>query len=375
MLAVETALVRPCATARDELWGRQSCLQPAFEPAPPWTCKPDEPAAARFGCPTVPRVGLAVLVFQVAFAQTWVMQQTGTSASLRGVSAVSDRVVWASGSGGTWIRTTDGGATWHAAIVPGAETLDFRGIHAIDATTAWLLSSGPGDKSRIYKTTDAGGHWTLQYTNPDAKGFFDAIAFWNPAHGVVVGDPVDGQFVILTTDDGGTTWKRQATPAALPNEGAFAASNTCLRVSGSGGVWFGTGGPGAARVFRSKDGGRSWTIATTQIRNDGASAGISPAHSPTLAMASRLAAITRNPRRPPRTLRLQRTAVQLGPHRLGRDRTGSDRRLSTSPAAGRGSQPAPRGPTFPWTMVRTGNNSIPKRTTRWVEQGRMRSGW
>jgi photosystem II stability/assembly factor-like uncharacterized protein len=183
-------------------------------------------------------------------------------------------VVWASGSGGTWLRTTDGGATWRAATVPGAEALDFRGVQALDETTAWLLSSGSGDKSRIYKTTDAGGHWTLQYTNPDAKGFFDAIAFWNPVHGVVVGDPVDGHFVILTTSDGGTTWKRQAAPPALANEGAFAASNTCLRVNGKRAAWFGTGGPGAARVFRSQDGGRSWSVAPTAIRNDGASAGI-----------------------------------------------------------------------------------------------------
>jgi photosystem II stability/assembly factor-like uncharacterized protein len=215
-----------------------------------------------------------MLVAQVAFAQTWVTQQSGTTASLRGVSAVSDGVVWASGSGGTWLRTTDGGATWHAAIVVGAEALDFRGVQALDETTAWLLSSGPGDKSRIYKTTDAGGHWTLQYTNPDAKGFFDAIAFWNPVHGVVVGDPVDGQFAILTTSDGGTTWKRQSTPAALANEGAFAASNTCLRVNGNRLAWFGTGGPGAARVFRSQDGGLSWSVASTPMRNDGASAGI-----------------------------------------------------------------------------------------------------
>jgi photosystem II stability/assembly factor-like uncharacterized protein len=215
-----------------------------------------------------------VLVFQVASAQTWVTQQSGTTASLRGVSAVSDRVVWASGSSGTWLRTTDGGATWNAAIVPGAETLDFRGIHALNATTVWLLSSGPGDKSRIYKTTDAGDHWRLQYTNPDAKGFFDAIAFWHAKDGIVVGDPVDGHFVILTTSDGGTTWKRQSTPPALANEGAFAASNTCLRVNGDSAAWFGTGGPEAARVFRSQDGGRSWTVTPTPIRNDGASAGI-----------------------------------------------------------------------------------------------------
>ena len=81
--------------------------------------------------------------------------------------------------------------------VAGAESLDFRGIHAIDAHTVYLMSAGPGDKSRIYKTSDAGEHWTLQFTNPDPKGFFDAIAFWDAQHGIVVGDPLEGRAEVL----------------------------------------------------------------------------------------------------------------------------------------------------------------------------------
>jgi photosystem II stability/assembly factor-like uncharacterized protein len=207
-------------------------------------------------------------------AQTWAPQVSNTRASLRGVSAVEARTVFASGSGGTWLATTDGGITWHAAQVPGAETLDFRGIWAIDARTIFLMSAGSGDKSRIYRTGDAGAHWTLLFTNSDPQGFFDAIAFWDAQNGMVVGDPVDGRAEVLTTDDGGATWQHRSPPAALPNEGSFAASNTCLTLLGNREAWFGTGGPGAARVFRSQDGGRSWTVATTPIRNDGNSAGI-----------------------------------------------------------------------------------------------------
>src|SRR5260370_5092838 len=203
----------------------------------------------------------------------WVPQLSGTTASMRDVHAVNAHVVWASGTNGTYLQTTDG-TTWHAGAVPDAESLDFRGVHAVDARTAYLLSAGPGDKSRIYKTNDAGAHWTLQFTNPDAKGFFDALAFWDARHGIVLGDPVDGQFVILTTEDGGAHWTRQHAPAALPNEGAFAASGTCLIVRSKREAWFGTGGLGAARVFHSKNNGRTWTVATTPIRNDGASAGI-----------------------------------------------------------------------------------------------------
>jgi photosystem II stability/assembly factor-like uncharacterized protein len=207
-------------------------------------------------------------------AQSWIPQTANTRASLRGVSAVDPATVWASGTGGTYLITNDAGAAWRAAKVPGAEALDFRGIHAVDARTVYLMSAGSGDKSRIYKTTDAGEHWALQFTNPDPKGFFDAIAFWDSTHGIVVGDQLDGRAEIRTTDDGGLHWERRDPPGGLPNEGAFAASNSCLTLSGTAEAWFGTGGPGAARVFHSTDRGRTWSVAPTPIRNDGPAAGI-----------------------------------------------------------------------------------------------------
>lgn len=200
-------------------------------------------------------------------------QSSGTTASLRGVSAVNASVVWASGSGGTYLRTLDGGATWHTGVVPDAADLDFRSVRAFDANTAWLMSSGTGAKSRIYRTADGGAHWSLLYTNPDAGGFFDALAFWNKHRGIVLGDPVDGQFAILTTE-GSRNWRRRQLPPALASEGAFAASNSCLVVRGNREVWFGSGGPSGARVYHSKDGGRTWTVADTPLRHDSAGAGI-----------------------------------------------------------------------------------------------------
>lgn len=209
-----------------------------------------------------------------ALAQSWVAQSSGTTASLRGVSVGSAQVAWASGAGGTYLRTLDGGATWHSAIVPGAGDLDFRAVRAMNDRTAWLMSAGPGAKSRIYKSTDGGLHWSLLYTNPDAAGFFDALAFWDARRGVLLADPVDGQFVVLTTADGGETWQRHKLPPALPNEGAFAASNSCLALRGDREIWFGTGGPSGARVFHSPDAGEHWNIAITPLRHDGAAAGI-----------------------------------------------------------------------------------------------------
>lgn len=215
-----------------------------------------------------------MFVASVMSAQSWVTHASGTTASMRGVSAVSEKVVWASGTNGTYLRTTDGGATWRVAVVPGAEELDFRDVQGVDERTAYLLGSGSGGKSRIYKTADGGAHWDLQLTNPDAAGFWDAMAFWDAQHGIVVGDPVDGKFVILVTGDGGVHWRPRVTPAALSSEGAFAASGTCLIARGKSEAWFGTGGPGAARVFHSTDSGNTWNVTKTPIRNDGASAGI-----------------------------------------------------------------------------------------------------
>ncbi len=206
-------------------------------------------------------------------APVWTNQTSGVTASLRGVSAVSDRVAWASGSGGTVLRTSDGGSTWQAMSIPGAEKLDFRDVDAVSADVAYVLSIGAGESSRIYKTTDAGKTWTLQFTNTDPKAFFDAMAFWDANRGLAVSDSVEGQLVILRTVNGGASWTRvpaAGLPPALENEGAFAASGTNVAVIGRDHAWIGTS---ASRVLRSSDGGLTWSAAATPLAT-GASAGI-----------------------------------------------------------------------------------------------------
>jgi photosystem II stability/assembly factor-like uncharacterized protein len=202
----------------------------------------------------------------VAAGAQWRPQQSQTTANLRGVSAVDARVCWASGANGTFLRTVDGGRTWRRGVVPGAETADFRDVEAIDATTAYLM--GVGEMSRVYKTTDGGRSWTLQYSDTRKGAFFDAIAFWDANHGVLLGDPVDGRFTILTTDDGGRTWRdvpADRVPPPLPGEACFAASGTCLTVFGEDHAWFATGGAGSGRIYRTSDRGRTWQVAETPI--------------------------------------------------------------------------------------------------------------
>jgi photosystem II stability/assembly factor-like uncharacterized protein len=220
---------------------------------------------------------LGVIFLCTAGLAQWAPQPSGTTARFRGVSAVSKRIAWASGSGGTYARTTDGGATWQSAVVPGSSQLDFRDVQGVDANTAYLLSIGPGEASKIFKTTDGGSRWTLQFTNKNPKAFFDAFAFWDARTGIAMSDPVDGRFILIKTTDGGSTWNElpgDNLPRAIEGDGGFAASGTCIAVQGNKNVWFGSGGAATARVFRSTDGGDTWRDAATPITAGNASSGI-----------------------------------------------------------------------------------------------------
>lgn len=202
-----------------------------------------------------------------AFAQqSWTPVQSGTSAELRGLSVVSASVAWASGARGTVLRTADG-AQWQAISVAGAEKLDFRDIHAVDADTALVMSAGPGDASRIMRTGDGGKTWRQVALNSYKEGFWDSMGFWDANNGIVFGDPVDGKFQVYVTADGGATW-HQLQPTGLESqkdEGAFAASGTALTVHGSRDAWIATGGAQTARVLRSSDRGASWRAASLPI--------------------------------------------------------------------------------------------------------------
>jgi photosystem II stability/assembly factor-like uncharacterized protein len=227
-------------------------------------------------------VPLAVVIFMGAgdsSSVSWTVQTSGLDTNLRGVSAArlhapESVAVWASGSNGVILRSVDRGKTWKQLHVAGGETLDFRSIEAFDARTAYVMSSGEGELSRIYKTTDGGASWNLQYTDKRSAFFLDALACVSPKNCFALSDPVDGKFLLLATSDG-EHWKelpRDNMPAAMPNEGAFAASGTVLLVRGAD-VYFATGGP-AARVFHSLDFGETWVAVETPIAHGNASSGI-----------------------------------------------------------------------------------------------------
>jgi hypothetical protein len=196
---------------------------------------------------------LILLALTTTLQAQWTIQQSHTTASLRGIHALGNGIAWASGTAGTVLRTTDDGTTWQTCTTPPqAEKLDFRGIQAFDANTAIVMSSGKGDLSRLYKTTDACKSWTLLFTNPDKEGFWDAIQFSKDHRlGALLGDPVKDAFVMMLSADGGDTWERQ-TLNATDNigESAFAASNSSLLVTHPAYRRFCTGGTGGPRVIR-----------------------------------------------------------------------------------------------------------------------------
>ena len=193
-------------------------------------------------------------------------QASGTTNRLQAISPVNSRVVWASGVGGTYVKTSDGGASWKVGVVPGAETLQFRDVQGVSESVAYLLSAGTGTDSRIYKTEDGGKSWTLQFQNQDPNAFYDCFAFWTPERGITTSDSVNGRFPAIRTLNG-HTWQDigDRLPPALAGEASFAASGTCVATQGSRRAWIATGGSAKARILATTDGGNSWAAYDTPI--------------------------------------------------------------------------------------------------------------
>jgi hypothetical protein len=211
---------------------------------------------------------LAFLLFAFGAAQAqWEIERSGTTADLRGIDNVGGGVAWASGTNGTVLRTEDGGYLWQAcSIPPGAEHLDFRGVQAFDANTAIVMSSGKGDLSRLYKTTDGCQTWKLVFTNPDKYGFWDAVR--RDGNGIIwlLGDPVGGMFTLFSRKNDGEEWYRwfnRGLRVRSGTQGVFAASNSSLTFFD--GPIFGAGGTGGASIFMLSE---SWMCFDCSLQDE-----------------------------------------------------------------------------------------------------------
>jgi photosystem II stability/assembly factor-like uncharacterized protein len=189
-----------------------------------------------------------LFIFLFIFSCTVSAQQiqlltSGNKTSMRGLSVVTDKVIWASGSNGTVVRSVDSGKTWKWFTVPGFEKRDFRDIEAFDAVTAIVMAIDT--PAIILKTIDGGGHWKKVYENKTPGMFLDAMEFWNQQSGIVIGDPINGKFFIARTFDEGRTWHETSfdkLPAADSGEACFASSGTNIRSLNLGEACFVSGG-------------------------------------------------------------------------------------------------------------------------------------
>jgi photosystem II stability/assembly factor-like uncharacterized protein len=202
-------------------------------------------------------------------------QVSGTTNRLDSVAVVNERIVWASGRLGTVVRTIDGGATWEVHVIPGAETLAFRDIHAVNKDVAFVLSNNGGPNARIYKTEDGGQTWTLQFQSP-ILAFYDCFAFWSPQSAIAVPDAENGRFDVIRMTDG-QTWENigDLFPPGQPGEGFFPASGTCVATRGGQLAWAVSGGGAQARVIKTTDRGDTWTSYNIPMGGTASSGGLS----------------------------------------------------------------------------------------------------
>ncbi|NVJ86582.1 MAG: photosystem II stability/assembly factor-like protein [Algoriphagus sp.] len=200
----------------------------------------------------------------------WKVFETPIEASLRGLSPVSENIVWASGSRGTWLKTLDGGESWESGIVAGLDSVDFRSIYAFDEEQAIVVAAG--QPAHIYKTMDGGKTWELKL-EASSDAFFDGISFVDESRGYVFGDPVDGFWMIYETTDKGDTWNLlDSLPAAEVGEAGFAASASSMLASGEE-LWLGSGGS-YSFLHYSPDRGKTWLRHPTPLIQGESSQGV-----------------------------------------------------------------------------------------------------
>jgi photosystem II stability/assembly factor-like uncharacterized protein len=220
---------------------------------------------------------IVLVIVHNVLGQSWTTQYD-RGRTVYGIKAVDQNTVWAGARSGAYFRTIDGGTTWVDNNVPGSGGASFFSVAPFDQNTAYLVGTAPaGGEGLIYKTTDGGQTWALQYRNTKPGIFFNGIAFWDRDNGIAFSDPVEGSFLIVTTNNGGATWQevpKANIPSPLPGEFGSWAGNSSIAVEGSSNAWFGTTFAKPVRVFRTRDKGRTWTVANTPLSTNGNAWGI-----------------------------------------------------------------------------------------------------
>lgn len=213
------------------------------------------------------RLCLLLLFSTATHGQQYVLQpiDTKTDASFRGMSIPNDSVAWVSGSKGHVLVSKNSGTDWTMHRVSGFDKADFRTLHAFDDKNAIIANAG--SPAVVLRTADGGTSWKQVYGNTDSAAFIDGIAFWDKKHGIIYGDPINGRLMLLTTNDGGLTWKEmpeKSRPVMSDGEASFAASGTAIHCMGKRHLIIATGGK-VSRLLVSRNRGRKWKAIATPI--------------------------------------------------------------------------------------------------------------
>lgn len=211
--------------------------------------------------PLVFDVSEAPFTIEIGPQPGWIVQTTPITTTILCVDIVDTLIAWAGTIDGKSLRTSNGGQTWATTIgSPGGEATS---ISAIDNAKAFAISNS-ATSTRIRRTVSLGVSWSTVYENTDPDARLNAITMLDQSNGYAVGNPVSGQWLILKTTNGGTTWNNIST---LPQNGTEKGLSNSMKWVDLQNGWFGTDD---SRVYRTTDGGQTWTSSTTTFQNSNA---------------------------------------------------------------------------------------------------------
>ena len=211
----------------------------------------------------------------------WILQNTtfgNQSTGINYISIANENVVWATAFDGTgsgqnmqqFTKTNDGGDSWQSYNIDiGDLNLGVSMIHAYDDQTAWLVAypRGANQIGGIFKTIDGGENWVRQDSAlyNTSSSFANVVYFWDENTGFAQGDPINGEFELYVTENGGENWV-QVPGSNIPNPlGGEYGYTRQIEINGNN-VWYTTN---KGRIYKSSDKGNNWVVYQSPIADFG----------------------------------------------------------------------------------------------------------